>query len=93
MSTKTYTNNDNRSNNSTNKSNDKLFPSIRSIGAKNTPTSILERIHEIERVKQANRLKLEHDLSLIGQTQSYEKKPNFARASKYSSNRYGNKYV
>lgn len=45
MSTKTYTNQgDNRS---TKKSSDsKLFPSIRSItGAKNTPVSILERIH------------------------------------------------
>lgn len=59
MSTKTYTNTgDNRSNNSTNKSNDKLFPSIRTIGSKNTPTSILERIHEIERAKQVNKLKL-----------------------------------
>lgn len=41
MSTKTYTNNDGRSNNSTNKSNDKLFPSIRTVTNKNTPTSIL----------------------------------------------------
>lgn len=90
MSTKTYTNTgDNRSNSSTHKSNDKLFPSIRTIGSKNSPTSILERIHEIERVKQANKLKLEHDLSMIGQTQSYEKKPNFARGSRYGSQRYG----
>lgn len=67
MSTKTYTsNNGERSNNSTNKSRDNLFPSIRSIGSKNAPSSILERIHEIQRVKQANRLKLEHELSMIG---------------------------
>jgi hypothetical protein len=45
MSTKTYTNNgDNRS---TNKTNSKIFPSIRTIGSKNTPSTILERIHEI----------------------------------------------
>lgn len=45
MSTKTYTNT-NKDNRSTNKSNDKLFPSIRSIGStKNGPLSILERIH------------------------------------------------
>lgn len=44
--TKTYTNNiEGNSVNSTNKSNEKLFPSIKSIGVKNKPASILERIH------------------------------------------------
>lgn len=57
FSTKTYTVN-NGDERSTGKSGSKLFPSIRSIGPKNSPNSILERIHEIERVKQANKLKL-----------------------------------
>ena len=92
MSTKTYTNNgDNRS---TGKSSSKLFPSIRSIGAKNSPTSILERIHEIERVKQANKLKLEHELAKIGQSESYDKKTGFAMNSRYpiTNSRYSKKF-
>lgn len=69
MSTKTYATSKKDKNN-TNKSSSKVFPSIRTT-AKHTPSSILERIHEIERVKQANKLKLEHQLSLVGLTQSY----------------------
>ena len=46
LSTKTYTIN-NGDGRSTGKSESKLFPSIKSIGKKNSPASILERIHEI----------------------------------------------
>lgn len=35
-----------------------MFPSIKSSLHKNSPSSILERIHEIERVKMANKLRL-----------------------------------
>lgn len=57
MSTKTYTTSK-QDKNKTNKSSNKIFPTIRNTATKYTPSSILDRIHEIERVKQANKLKL-----------------------------------